>query len=262
MTSLTELTTWLDDALKAPEHVPDIRDKWPDISPLDAYQLQASVMAARANQGDRIIGYKAALTSAAMQAQIGIPEPMLGTLMASKLFDEDVPVSLRAQGFMRATLEPEIAVLLSDDLAGPNVTRNDVLGAIAGYLPAIELGDYRTDESIGRTLVGSVVCNTFNGGTVLGQPLTAPNGIDLRVEGMSMYVNGAPSGSGTGVEVLGDPLNSVAFMANKLAEIGQSLKAGMVLMTGSIVASVALNPGDLVEVKFTRLGRVQVRIEA
>lgn len=259
MSESIDLVAWLDAALSAPELVPDIRERQPEISPLEAYRLQAGVMNARVARGDRIVGYKAALTSAAMQQQVGIPEPMLGTLLASKVYDETMPVSLREKGFLRATLEPEIAVVLASDLQGPGLTRADVFAAVGGYLPAIELGDYRTDEAVGRTLVGSVVCNTFNGGILLGQPMT-PAGLDLRTEGMSMYLNGEPAGSGTGMEVLGDPLNSVAFMANKLGEIGQTLRAGMLLMTGSIVASIALHPGDHIEVKFTRLGTVQVKI--
>lgn len=259
MSELADLVAWLDAALTAPELVPDIRERKPGITALDAYRLQAGVMGARVARGDRIIGYKAALTSVAMQEQVGIPEPMLGTLLASKVYDETVPVSLSEKGFLRATLEPEIAVVMAGDLQGPGLTRADTIAAVGGYLPAIELGDYRTDQAVGRTLVGSVVCNTFNGGILLGQPMT-PAGLDLRTEGMSMYLNGEPAGSGTGMEVLGDPLNSVTFMANKLGEMGQALREGMLLMTGSIVASIALNPGDRVEVKFTRLGTVQVRI--
>lgn len=74
-----------------------------------------------------------------------------------------------------------------------------------------------------------------------------------------MRLNDAPAGSGTGVEVLGDPLNSVAFMANKLAEFGGALEPGMLLMTGSITGSIPLGPGDRVDVEFTRLGSVSLR---
>ncbi|NKC17045.1 MAG: 2-keto-4-pentenoate hydratase [Gammaproteobacteria bacterium] len=260
MDGLEQLIPWFDEALNAPALVPDIRQRKPDITPLQAYRLQAGIMAARVARGDRIAGYKAALTSAAMRAQIGVPEPLLGTLLASKVFPEDEPVSLCGKGFLRATLEPEIAVVLGAELQGPGVDAVQALSASAGYLPAIELGDYRAADAVGHTLIGSVVCNTFNGGIVLGRPLTPPAGIDLRVEGMSLRVNGVPAGSGTGIEVLGDPLNSVAFMANKLAELGLGLRAGMVLMTGSIIASIAVAPGDHAEVAFTRLGTVQVRI--
>ncbi len=161
-------------------------------------------------------------------------------------------------GFFHATVEPEVAVLLGAGLAGPGVTPLDVLPAVAGYLPAVEIGDIRTGDNA-RSLQQTIVCNTFNGGHVFGASLHAPGAIDLRLEGMVMTVNGEVRGSATAVEVLGDPIRSVCFMANKLAETGRSLKAGMVLMTGSIVASVPVRPGDELHVAFTHLGAVRIR---
>ena len=76
---------------------------------------------------------------------------------------------------------------------------------------------------------------------------------------MVLRVNGEVRGSATAVEVLGDPVNSVVFIANKMAELGLSLEAGMILMTGSIVRSVTVRPGDEVRAEFTRLGQVSVR---
>ncbi|MFT5389866.1 MAG: 2-keto-4-pentenoate hydratase [Gammaproteobacteria bacterium] len=257
-----ELAVWLDTALSASTLVPDIRELRPGITHDEAYRLQLEVMARRVAAGDRIVGYKAALTSPAMQAQVGIDEPLLGTLLGSRIVTGSEPVSISGWGFLRPTLEPEIAVVLGRDLQGPGVTRIDALRAIAGYLPAIELGDYRTSVEVGQTFIGAVVCNTFNGGIVLGQPYVAPAGIDLRREGMTMTHNGKPAGSGTGVEVLGDPINSVIFIANKLAEYGHGLRAGMILMTGSIVASIPLAAGDDVDVEFTQLGAVRVRMAA
>lgn len=88
----------------------------------------------------------------------------------------------------------------------------------------------------------------------------APEGIDLRVEGAILRVNGEVRGSATAVEVLGDPINAVVFIANKVWELGWALKAGMVLMTGAIVPSLAVEPGDEIQVDFTRLGQVRVRL--
>ena len=77
-----------------------------------------------------------------MQRQVGIDEPILGTLLASRSYSEEAPVSLAS--FMMPTLEPEVAVLLKHDLAGPGVTSLDVRAAIEGYFPALEIGDIRT----------------------------------------------------------------------------------------------------------------------
>ncbi|MEE8397326.1 MAG: hypothetical protein V3S29_14810, partial [bacterium] len=38
------------------------------------------------------------------------------------------------------------------------------------------------------------------------------------------------------------------------------LKAGMVLLTGSIVASIPLNPGDEVRISFTHLGELALKL--
>jgi len=259
--ALAEIAAWLDRALLEPAPVAEILDQHPDLTPAESYRVQRAVIEARVARGDRIVGYKAALTSQAMQEETGIPEPLLGTLLASRVLPEGEPVSLSGRGFLHPTLEPEIAVLLKQDLAGPGVGELDALAATGGFLPAIELGDYRCPPGT-ASLQHSVVCNTFNGGIVVGAQLTPAAGIDLRVEGMSMSRNGRPVASGTGVEVLGNPLRSVAFMANKLAEQGLKLEAGMVLMTGSITRSIPLAAGDLIDVAFTRLGHLQVRIAA
>jgi 2-oxopent-4-enoate/cis-2-oxohex-4-enoate hydratase len=250
------LTDWVEGQLAAPQAVTEILEQAADLTMQEAYQIQQAIIARRVERGDRIIGYKAALTSTGMQQQVGIDEPLLGTLLSSRLQSGDAPVSL--QGFIRSTLEPEVGVLLRTDLVGPGVTRLDALAAIAGYFPCAEIGDIRSGEAR-RSVQQTIVCNTFNGGHVFGQPLTPPPGLDLRLEGVVLRVNGDVRGSATAVEVLGDPLNAVVFIANKLAELGLHLKAGMILMTGSIVPSVVVRPGDDIQVQFTRLGQLQVR---
>jgi 2-keto-4-pentenoate hydratase len=258
---LAELAVWLDQALLGAEPVPELLEKHPDLGTEDAYRLQFAVMQARVARGDRIVGYKAALTSKGMQDETGIPNPLLGTLLASRVFPEGEAVSLSGRDFMHATLEPEIAVLLKHDLAGPGASALDALAASAGFLPAVELGDYRFVGGAGSEQ-NAIACNTLNGGIVVGARLTSPEGIDLRTEGMALYRNGLAVDSGTGVEVLGDPLLSVAFMANTLARFGQKLEAGMLLMTGSITRSIPLAAGDDIAVAFTRLGRLDLAIAA
>lgn len=254
--TLEELADWAEVRWNKPEAIPEILEHAPGLSVPDAYRVQRIRMEKHDARGDRIIGYKAALTSKSMQERAGIGEPVLGTLLASRTYQEEQPVALG--GFFHARVEPEVAVLLKSDLRGPGVTPLQALAAIEGYLPCVELGDIRTGENP-RSLQQTIVCNTFNGGHVFGGPLSAPHGIDLRLEGMVMAVNGEAAGSATAVEVLGDPILSVCFMANKLAGVERTLKAGMVLMTGSIVKSVPVKPGDELRVDFTRLGSVRLR---
>jgi 2-keto-4-pentenoate hydratase len=254
--SRAALIQWIEQRLASSAPVTEITAQDPKLTVAAAYRIQAELMQRRVRQGDRIVGYKAALTSKAMQQREGIDTPVLGTLLASRGRSEAEPVSLA--GFLKGTVEPEVGVVLARDLAGPGVTAQSALAAIAGYVPAIEVGDIRTDFSataLRRTLQHTICCNTFNGAHLFGTALTPP-GIDLRREGMVLSCNGRQVASATASEVLGNPLLSVVFMANKLAELGLSLRAGMVLLTGSIVSSIPVQPGDRVRVEFTRLGEI------
>jgi 2-keto-4-pentenoate hydratase len=248
------LTRWIEQRLASNEPVTEITREDPKLTVADAYRIQAELMHRKVAAGDRIIGYKAALTSKAMQRREGIDSPVLGTLLVSRLRSEADPVSLG--GYLKGTVEPEVGVVMARDLEGPGVTPQAALAAIAGYVPAIEVGDIRTEGR--RTLAHTICCNTFNGAHLFGTALTPP-GIDLRREGMVLSLNGNPVASATAIEVLGDPVLSVVFMANQLAELGLALRAGMVLLTGSIVSSIPVNPGDVVRVEFTRLGEIGVR---
>ena len=251
------LTKWIEQHLASGHPITEITAQAPKLTTEAAYRVQAELMRRHVARGDRIIGYKAALTSKAMQQREGIASPVLGTLLASRLRSEAEPVSLA--GFLKGTVEPEVGVILARDLTGPGVTPSAALAAIAGYVPAIEVGDIRTEGR--RTLQHTICCNTFNGAHLFGTALTAP-GIDLRREGMVRSLNGNPVAPATAVEVLGDPVLSVVIMANRLAKLGQSLKAGMALLTGSIVSSIPVHPGDSIRIEFTRLGEIGARFVA
>jgi len=251
------LMAWIERQLASGRPIPEITRQDPRLTAEKAYRIQAQLMRRKVQAGDRIVGYKAALTSRAMQQREGISEPLLGTLLASRLRHEAQAVSLA--GFIKATVEPEVGMILGRDLAGPGVTPQAAVAAIAGFVPAIEVGDIRTEGR--RTIPHTICCNTFNGAHLFGSAAAAPR-IDLRREGMVLSLNGNPVASATAVEVLGDPVLSVVFMANKLAELGQSLKAGMALLTGSIVSSIPVHPGDSVRVEFTRLGEIGARFVA
>jgi len=255
-TRLTKLADWLEQQRASPQPVTDILTRAPEVSFIEAYRVQQILMERCVAVGDRVVGYKAAFTSKGMQERFGVGEPVIGTLLASRVISETTPVPVR--GYLKAILEPEVGVLLRADMSGP-VTRLEAMAAIAGYLPCVEVADLRSGTNA-FSPQQAVACNTFNGMNVFGGPLVAPEGIDLRTEGVVLRVNGEVRDSATAVEVLGDPINAVVFMANKVAELGWSLKAGMVLMTGGIVPSVAVQPGDAIHVDFTRLGQVRMRI--
>lgn len=251
-----DLLDWLEARLAGTVPPADLLSVAPGLSITDAYRLQAALMRRRAARGDRIVGYKAAFTSVAMQKMYNVSAPIIGTLLASGCLDEAAPIPLEPGGVTK--VEPEVLALLKRDLVGPKIGIGDVVGALDGFLPAIEVAP-PIMGGIDRSVQMGIAQSKLTGGIVVGSRLTAPEGLDLRLEGCVISINGEPKGSNTAVEVLGNPLTVIALIANQLAEIGERLSAGMMIMTGSVVPAVPVAAGDEVLVEFTHLGSVRAR---
>ncbi|MDA1129059.1 MAG: hypothetical protein O2913_10220 [Chloroflexi bacterium] len=96
----------------------------------------------------------------------------------------------------------------------------------------------------------------LHGGVVIGSRLIDPATVDLQYEGVTAEYNGHLEGSGTGSEVMGNPINPVVWLANKMAEFDDYLKAGEIIISGSVVTPVRVKPGSHINMTFTRLGSV------
>ena len=108
------------------------------------------------------------------------------------------------------------------------------------------------------TFFDSVADNAACGGFLLGSKLVPLDGLDLRYIAMLMTKNGGLVNSGAGVEVMGDPVNAVAWLANTLSEHGGGLKAGQVVLSGAITAAEPVQSGDSMTVCFSTLGQISV----
>ena len=147
---------------------------------------------------------------------------------------------------------------LARDLAPTEApfTAEWVAEAIEAYFPAIEIVDdrYVEWETMGApTLVAD---DFFAAGCVLGQGVPRSAAPDLlEVVGRAL-INGEVVGQGTGADVLGHPHNALAWLANHLAADGKGLRAGEIVLTGSLVKTIWLNAGDSVVMKLAGLGNV------
>lgn len=224
----------------------------------DGYRIQSEVHQLLATELGPLVGYKIGCTSEVMQKYLAIPHPCAGGVHARGAHQTGVVLS--AADFVRVGVECEIAVRLGKDLVpgGAPFTRDSVAGSIECYLPAIEIVDdrYVRWQTLGApTLIAD---DFFAAGIVLGRPVArsaVPDLID--VEGRAL-INGQETGRGTGADVLGHPHNALAWLANHLASQGRGLRAGEIVMTGSLVKTVWLAAGDQATMHFSRLGSVQV----
>jgi 2-keto-4-pentenoate hydratase len=225
------------------------------LSTADAYAIQDRLREALVARGERVIGWKAGFTGKATQAAFGTTEPVCGFLLADGVFTSgaEVPVTR----FVQLAVEAEVAFVMRDDLAGPGITAPRALAAAAGAVPALELIDQRFS---GKAIASDVIADgVYANGIVLGTPVTSVAHVDLALEGLVYELNGAIAATNTAAEVLGSPANSLAWVANQLGARGLSLRAGDIVMSGSV--SILLRPkaGDAVRATFTRLGSVSAR---
>jgi 2-keto-4-pentenoate hydratase len=223
----------------------------------DGYRIQAAVHDLLTAEVGKRVGYKIGCTSAVMQQYLNIPHPCGGGVFAKGVFESGV--SLRAADYVRVGVECEIAVRLARDLLATEApfTAEWVGEAIEAYLPAIEIVDdrYVDWQTIGApTLVAD---DFFAAGCVLGSPVVRSAAPDLSAVVGRAVINGVEVGQGTGADVLGHPHNALAWLANHLAAADKGLRAGEIVLTGSLVKTVWLNAGDHVVMELAGLGRVE-----
>jgi 2-keto-4-pentenoate hydratase len=227
-----------------------------ELSIEEAYQVQLLTIGRQLKSGGRVIGKKIGLTSLVMQKLLGVDQPDYGHLLDSMVVENGGAIPFRR--VLQPKVEAEIAFVLKKDLMGPGVTAIDVLQATDYVIPALEIVDSRiADWKI--KLPDTVADNASSGLYVLGGKPISVDQIDLQQVGMVLYKNGEIMNTGVGAAALGDPAICVAWLANKLAEFGISLKAGEVILSGALSAAINAEPGDFFHARFANLGEVSVR---
>ncbi|WP_324261008.1 fumarylacetoacetate hydrolase family protein [Altererythrobacter sp. H2] len=216
-----------------------------------AYAVQAVNTRFWEAQGRRIVGRKAGLTAKAVQKQLGVDQPDFGVLF------DDMRVAdgghLDPARCIQAKAEAEIAFVLGADLPSAVSTPAEVAAAIATVHAAIEIVDSRiADWKI--TFADTVADNGSSAFFVLADQGLPLAGLDLEGAAMSMTVNGTVSSTGIGAAALGNPLNAAAWLARTLAEAGEPLKAGDILLAGALGPMVTLNAGDHVCAEVAGIG--------
>jgi 2-keto-4-pentenoate hydratase len=222
-----------------------------------AYAVAEFNTKARIGSGRRITGLKVGLTSKAVQQQLGVDQPDFGVLLDDMeyLNGQDVPMAR----LLQPKVEAEIAFVLGRDLTGETPSYSEFLNCLAYALPAIEI----VDSAIAEwkiSLVDTVADNASSGLYVLGdQPVSIGN-VSLGAVGMQMNNNGQPVSVGTGAACLGHPLRAAYWLARTMAQRGQALTAGQVILSGALGPMVKVSAGDVVHASIGGLGDVSCRM--
>ncbi|MCP4501072.1 MAG: 4-oxalocrotonate decarboxylase [Deltaproteobacteria bacterium] len=221
-----------------------------------AYDVQRASIERRLQRGEELIGMKMGLTSKPKMQQMGVHNPIYGHLTSSMLLDDGDAILPSEHCHPR--VEPEIAFILGEDLHGPT-TSAEAMMHVSGVCSALEVIDSRYKD-FKFTLIDVVADNASSSHFVLGNTIVSPEGFDISNLGMVMQINGKTVQVGSSAAIYEHPARSLATLANLLAECGEFLPAGFVVLAGGATAAVALSPGDKVRLLVDGLGSCNISV--
>ncbi|MGE3540651.1 MAG: 2-keto-4-pentenoate hydratase [Candidatus Tectimicrobiota bacterium] len=229
----------------------------------EAYRVQDAFLQLLGQTKGALGGYKIAYTSDEMRRLRGISSPCAGGMFASTM--QPAPATLRGADYVALAIECEVAVRLGADVPAARApyTRASLEEYIASLAVAFELVDFRgaaAGSGPDATAITGICTNIANAGAVFGPAVRDWRGLDLAAARGVMCINGVQVGEGRGADVMGHPLEPLAWLANLLAERGRTLQAGMTVITGSIIPPKPLKAGDTATIAIDGLGEAQVTV--
>jgi 2-oxo-3-hexenedioate decarboxylase/2-keto-4-pentenoate hydratase len=233
------MARWMWNARQRREPYRNLPDELRPASIAEAYAAQEVYYRLAEPVYGPVGGAKIATTTKVMQELMGIPHPCGGAIFARTIHAS--PARLRIADFVNLRIESEIALELGSDVraSGAPWTPETVAPAVAGAMPAFELIEDRSANYAEAEAISLIVENCWNGGAVIGTPRPLPAADLVGIRGR-LTISGKSVGEGRAE----DPFATLAWLANHLAERGRGLEAGMVVITGSLIPTVSVLPGD------------------
>jgi len=255
MIDLVKMAEIVDQAALTATEIPQFSDARA-LGMQEAYAVQALSMQRRYARGEKRIGIKMGLTSRAKMVQMGVEDVILGRLTDAMREEEGGVISVSR--YVHPRVEPEIAFLMKAPLSGV-VTPMEAMAAVAAVAPAIEIIDSRYKAF--KFDVGDVIAdNSSSSGFVVGNWF-APE-TDISNLGMVLSKNGHAQEIGSSAAILGHPVRSLVSAARMVAQLGEELKPGDIVLAGGATAAFAVAPGDSVSLEVEGMGIIGFNVEA
>lgn len=224
----------------------------------DAYAVQEALRALWEPKWGKVAGLKIATTTKVMQQLMGIDHPCGGMIYEKRIHSS--PATIRHGDYMHVVVEAELAVRVKAALpkkAQP-WTREEVRREVGEVMPAFELIEDRNANYKETRALTLIADNAWNAGTVLGKAVSVPPGLDLN--GLAGRLTTSASGVKEGKT--DDPMGALAWIANLAADRGRPLQSGQVVITGSVVATLPIGPGERFVFEIDSVGRVELEAAA
>jgi 2-oxopent-4-enoate/cis-2-oxohex-4-enoate hydratase len=245
------------EAMRNRSTIAPLSEQSPEITIEDAYAVSRRMLDRRLADGEVMIGKKIGVTSKVVMDMLNVRQPDFGFLTDKMVYGNcaEVPASTT---LIQPKAEGEIAFILKQDLQGPGVTNADVIAATDFVMPCFEIVDSRIRDwqiKIQDTVADNASC----GAIVLGDKTVSPLDVDLSTCGIVVSLNGEIVSTGAGAAAMGSPVNAVTWLANTLGAFDIGLKAGELILSGSLVPLQAVSPGDAMHMEIGGIGQASAR---
>lgn len=224
----------------------------------DAYRVSLAVRDLKLANGRTVKGHKIGLTSRPMRELTKATEPDYGFIFDNWFVLEGETV--KRDTMNRPLVEVELAFVMGKKLKGPSVNAADVIRATDFILPALEIVDSRYKGRGANLLVDSISDAATCGFVVLGGNPVKLTDVDVRRLSASLSISGEVMESGTASAVMGNPINAVVWLANKLAEFDVAMEPGDVILSGSFVKAIPFKAGDTIIALYDQLGEITLKV--
>lgn len=205
-------------------------------------------------------GFKIGATGRRMQEYLRVDAPIAGFMPASAVHQGHA--TLCYADYIRPGVECEVAVRLQADLPPGPCTLEQALAAVGAFFAGIELVENRYTDALALGAPMLLADQMYHAAAVIGA--SGDQGwrqLDLTALRGSITLSDGSSDTGITSDLLGHPLKGLALLAaSPLAAAFGGLRAGQVVMLGSVTPPLWLSGPTTVKVQFPPLPTVTLRL--
>ena len=210
----------------------------------------------RLDAGENPIGWKVGFGAPASLKSLGLEMPLVGFLTDAVLQPIDSTISVA--NWTKPAAEPEVAVYIKEDLSAAidSETAREAIGALG---PAIELADVNFPP---QDVEGILAGNIYNRHVILGKSDESRAGCNLDGVVGRVSHNGQEIATVTDLQAMtGNFIDIVQHVANLLLSMGEKLRAGEVIITGSIVPPLWIESKEEIRYQLDPIDVLTVRLD-
>ncbi len=220
----------------------------------DAHTICETIIGRRLEAGEKLVGYKVGFTNIPVREQMGLPDSTYGYELESMVLANGGELAMSE--LIAPKIECEICFRLSQDLRGKGLSVEQVMAATEAVSASFEICDARIKDWK-CPYPDFFADNGFSARIVLSGRWVPAGAVDLLGETVVLTQDGAKLAEGKGAAAMGHPANAVSWLAGKLADRGKGLKAGQLVMTGTLTPILPIAQGSTYVARFTTLGEVR-----